>query len=30
MATQTVEDLAKREYKYGFITDIEADTVAPD
>ncbi|MBM2803677.1 MAG: Iron-regulated transporter rane component SufB [Deltaproteobacteria bacterium] len=29
MATQTVEDLAEREYQYGFVTDIEADTVAP-
>ena len=28
-ATNTVEDLARREYKYGFITDIEADTVSP-
>jgi Fe-S cluster assembly protein SufB len=28
-ATHTVEDLARREYKYGFITDIEADTVPP-
>src|SRR5213592_5019969 len=27
--TNTVEDLARREYKYGFITDIEADTVPP-
>src|ERR687892_829795 len=27
MATTTVEELARREYKYGFITDIEADTV---
>ena len=24
-----VEDLTRREYKYGFITDIEADTVPP-
>ncbi|MDE3156171.1 MAG: Fe-S cluster assembly protein SufB, partial [Acidobacteriota bacterium] len=24
-ATQTIEALAKREYKYGFVTDIEAD-----
>ncbi|HVC19185.1 MAG TPA: Fe-S cluster assembly protein SufB [Vicinamibacterales bacterium] len=24
-ATQTIEDLAKREYQYGFVTDIEAD-----
>ncbi|MGH7817003.1 MAG: Fe-S cluster assembly protein SufB, partial [Candidatus Binatia bacterium] len=29
MATQTVEELAQREYKYGFVTEIEADTVAP-
>src|SRR5512147_1263025 len=29
MATQTVEELAQREYQYGFVTDIEADTVAP-
>ena len=28
-ATNTVEDLARREYKYGFVTDIEADTVPP-
>ena len=28
-ATNAVEDLARREYKYGFITDIEADTVPP-
>jgi Fe-S cluster assembly protein SufB len=27
--TVTVEDLARREYKYGFVTDIEADTVPP-
>jgi Fe-S cluster assembly protein SufB len=27
--TNTVEDLARREYKYGFVTDIEADTVPP-
>jgi Fe-S cluster assembly protein SufB len=26
-ATRTIEELANREYKYGFITDIEADTV---
>ena len=26
-ATNTVEDLARREYKYGFVTDIEADTI---
>jgi Fe-S cluster assembly protein SufB len=25
----TVEDFTRREYKYGFITDIEADTVPP-
>ena len=28
-ATNTVEDLARREYKYGFVSDIEADTVPP-
>jgi Fe-S cluster assembly protein SufB len=28
-ATNTIEDLATREYKYGFVTDIEADTVPP-
>src|SRR6267378_303005 len=28
-ATNTVEDLARHEYKYGFVTDIEADTVPP-
>jgi Fe-S cluster assembly protein SufB len=26
-ATYTTEDLVNREYKYGFVTDIEADTV---
>jgi RNA polymerase primary sigma factor len=26
-ATNTMEDLVNREYKYGFITEIEADTV---
>src|SRR3989475_1303208 len=26
-ATNTVEDLTKNEYKYGFITDIESDTI---
>ncbi|HET9916137.1 MAG TPA: Fe-S cluster assembly protein SufB [Candidatus Binatia bacterium] len=29
MATPTVEDLAQREYKYGFVSDIEADTIPP-
>ena len=29
MATTTVEDLAQREYKYGFVSDIEADTIPP-
>ncbi|HSF58095.1 MAG TPA: Fe-S cluster assembly protein SufB [Candidatus Binatia bacterium] len=28
-APNTVEDLTQREYKYGFVTDIEADTVPP-
>jgi Fe-S cluster assembly protein SufB len=27
--TDTVETLVRREYKYGFVTDIEADTVPP-
>ena len=26
-ATYTTEDLVNREYKYGFVTDIEVDTV---
>src|SRR5207245_8850695 len=26
-ATSTIEELANREYKYGFITDIDADAV---
>src|SRR5918992_4725684 len=26
-ATETIEQLATREYKYGFITDVEADTI---
>src|SRR5438477_13150843 len=26
-ATSTIEELANREYKYGFITDIDAATV---
>ena len=25
-ATETIEQLATREYKYGFETDVEADT----
>ncbi|HEX6768648.1 MAG TPA: Fe-S cluster assembly protein SufB [Candidatus Binatia bacterium] len=29
MATPTFEDLAQREYKYGFVSDIEADTIPP-
>ncbi|HEX2242305.1 MAG TPA: Fe-S cluster assembly protein SufB, partial [Gammaproteobacteria bacterium] len=28
-ANDTLEELARREYKYGFITDIESDTVPP-
>ena len=28
-ANDTLEELAGREYKYGFITDIESDTVPP-
>ena len=26
-ATQTIEELANQEYKYGFVTDVEADTI---
>ncbi len=26
-STRTIEDLANREYKYGFVTDIEADVI---
>ncbi len=26
-ATQTVEELAKQEYKYGFVTDVEQETI---
>ena len=29
MASASVEELAQREYKYGFVSDIEADTIAP-
>jgi len=28
-STETIEQLATREYKYGFITDIESDTLPP-
>jgi Fe-S cluster assembly protein SufB len=28
-STETIEELATREYKYGFETDVEADTFAP-
>ena len=27
--TNTIEELASKEYKYGFVTDIEADSVPP-
>ena len=26
-ATHTVEELANQEYKYGFVTDVESDTI---
>ena len=26
---RTVEELARRDYKYGFVTDIESDTIPP-
>ena len=28
-AERTIEELATQEYKYGFVTDIEADTLPP-
>jgi Fe-S cluster assembly protein SufB len=28
-STETIEQLATREYKYGFVTDIETDTIPP-
>jgi len=28
-STETIEQLARREYKYGFVTEIEADTLPP-
>jgi Fe-S cluster assembly protein SufB len=28
-STETIEQLATREYKYGFVTDIESDTLPP-
>ena len=28
-ATQTIEQLASREYAFGFVTDIEQETVPP-
>ena len=28
-STETIEELATKEYKYGFVTDIEADTLPP-
>ncbi len=27
--TSTIEELAKRKYKYGFVTDIEQDSMPP-
>jgi Fe-S cluster assembly protein SufB len=27
-STNTIEALANQEYRYGFVTDVEADTVA--
>ena len=26
-ATQTIEELANREYKYGFVTEVETETI---
>jgi hypothetical protein len=28
-ATETIEGLVKTEYKYGFVTDVEADAAPP-
>ena len=28
-ATETIEGLVKKEYKYGFYTDVEADSAPP-
>jgi Fe-S cluster assembly protein SufB len=28
-STDTIEDLATREYKYGFVTDVEAEELPP-
>ena len=28
-STDTIEQLANREYKYGFVTDVEEDKIAP-
>ena len=28
-STETIEQLATREYKYGFVTDIESETLPP-
>ena len=28
-STETIEQLATREYRYGFVTDIESDTFRP-
>lgn len=28
-ATETIESLVKQEYKYGFVTDIETESVPP-
>ena len=28
-STQDVEELVKKEYEHGFVTDIDSDTIAP-
>ncbi len=28
-ATETIEDLVKTEYKYGFVTDVETESAPP-
>jgi Fe-S cluster assembly protein SufB len=29
MSNETIQEIAKQEYKYGFVTDIESDVVPP-
>ena len=29
MSNYEIEQIAKQEYKYGFVTDVESDTIRP-